>query len=309
MWPTLTSRPVASNLNFQAGQTVPNLVVAKVGGNGQVSIYNFGGTVHVVADVEGYYDDGTVGGGQYHPVTPVRVLDTRSGTGVAPGAVGPGQALHLQVAGLDGVPLGTANAVVLNVTVTGPTAPGFMTVYPDGVSRPLASNLNFSPGQTVPNLVMVKVSADGWVDFYNNSGSTQVVADLAGWYDSGGTSGTRFNPLKPTRVLDTRSGVGSPVQPVASSTPIRVHLAGVDGIPVGAQAVVLNVTVTNPTVEGFLTVYPSDAGPPLASNLNFLAGQTVPNLVVVKLSPDGWATFSNAAGTTDVVADVAGWFS
>jgi hypothetical protein len=308
VWPTLTSRPVASNLNFGPGQTVPNLVMAKVGGNGQVSIYNQSGTVQVVADVEGYYDDGTGGGGRYHPVTPVRVLDTRSGTGVAVGVVGAGQVLHLQVAGNNGVPLGTAAAVVLNVTVAAPTASSFLTVYPDAASRPLASNLNFGPGQTVPNLVVVKLSADGWVDFYNDSGSTQVVADLAGWFDSGGTSGTRFNPLSPTRVLDTRFGTGAPEQPLASSSPIHVHLAGVAGIPVGAQAVVLNVTVANPSAAGFLTVYPSDASAPLASNLNFVAGQTVANLVVVKVSSDGWATFSIGSGTTDVVADVAGWY-
>jgi hypothetical protein len=74
-------------------------------------------------------------------------------------------------------------AVVLNVTVTNPTSAGFLTVYPSGGSRPLASDLDFTPGQTVPNLVVVKLGPDGKVVLYNLAGSTDVVIDVLGWYD------------------------------------------------------------------------------------------------------------------------------
>ena len=76
------------------------------------------------------------------------------------------------------------SAVVVNVTVTQPTSPGYLTVYPNGAARPLASNLNFSAGQTVPNLVVAKVGADGKVAVYNNAGSTHVILDVVGWYSA-----------------------------------------------------------------------------------------------------------------------------
>jgi hypothetical protein len=110
------------------------------------------------------------------------VLDTRNGTGGYSAPVGPGGTISLQVTGVDGVPASGVTAVVLNVTATNPTASSYVTVYPDGSSRPLASNLNFTAGETIPNLVTVPVGADGQIDFYNQSGSVNLVADLAGYY-------------------------------------------------------------------------------------------------------------------------------
>jgi hypothetical protein len=118
----------------------------------------------------------------YTPLGPVRVLDTRNGTGGHTGAVGPNSAISLQVTGADGVPLSGVTAVVLNVTAVSPTAAGYVTVYPDGQARPTASNLNFTAGETIPNLVIVPVGSDGKVDFYNHTGSVNLVADLAGYY-------------------------------------------------------------------------------------------------------------------------------
>ena len=74
--------------------------------------------------------------------------------------------------------------MVLNVTVTEPTAVSFLTAWPGGTPRPLASNLNYGPGQTVPNLVVVQVGAGGTVDLFNYAGSAHVIADVAGWYGS-----------------------------------------------------------------------------------------------------------------------------
>jgi hypothetical protein len=85
------------------------------------------------------------------------------------------------VAGVDGVPT-DVRAVALNVTVTGPTVGGFVTVYPDGLTRPNTSNLNFTKGETIPNQVVVPVGSDGKIDFYNLAGATNVVVDLAGYF-------------------------------------------------------------------------------------------------------------------------------
>jgi hypothetical protein len=118
----------------------------------------------------------------YNPVGPVRILDTRNGTGGYTTPVGPGATISLQVTGKDGVPSSGVTAVVLNVTAVNPTASSYVTVYPDGQARPLASNLNFTAGETIPNLVVVPVGRNGKVDFYNAAGSVNLVADLAGYY-------------------------------------------------------------------------------------------------------------------------------
>jgi hypothetical protein len=146
--------------------------------SGNVSIYNHSGSVDVIADVFGYYTDG---GGNFTPVSPTRLLDTRNGTGAPVAKVQPNQTLNLHVANLAGVP-SNASSVILNVTVTNPTAAGFLSVYPGGQAfLPSASNLNFTKGETIPNLVVVPVT-NGSVNIYNRSGTVDVIADVFGYY-------------------------------------------------------------------------------------------------------------------------------
>ncbi|MDP1804746.1 MAG: hypothetical protein Q8K72_06245, partial [Acidimicrobiales bacterium] len=199
-----------------------------------------------------------------------------------------------------------ASAVVLNVAVTGPTATGYLTVFPMGEPVPLASNLNFAAGDTVPNLVTAKLGAGGSVQLYNAMGSTHVIVDVAGWYDDGtSATGATYHPVTPSRILDTRDGTG----PLGAAAVMEVQVAGRAGVPAsGVSAVVTNVAVTGPTAMSFLTAFPAGEALPLASNLNFRPGQTVPNLVVAKQGAGGRMAIYNAAGTTHVIADVAGWF-
>jgi outer membrane protein assembly factor BamB len=307
VFPSGAARPLASSLNFVAGQTVPNLVVAKLGTDGGVSIYNSNGATHVILDVVGWYhEEGGSSGGLYTPLTPTRMLDTRDGTGGTTGPVGSGATIKLNFrGGLGGVP-GVATAVVLNVTATQPSTGGYLTAFPTWTDRPLASNLNFVAGQTVPNLVVAKLGSDGTVSIYNNNGTTHVVVDVVGWYgEDESTYGSRYTTLTPARILDTRTGAG----PVGPGGTMTVPVAGHGGVPpTGATAVAVNVTVTQPSAGGFLTVFPSGTARPLASNLNFVAGQTVPNLVVAKLGSDGSINVYNLNGTTHVILDVVGWY-
>ncbi len=139
--------------------------------------------MQVIADVSGWFAPGAPAAGGLAPLTPARILDTRNSTGGITGPVGATQTISLPVLGRGGVPASGVGAVVLNVTVAQPKAGGYLTVFPDGVTRPTASNLNFSAGEVVPNLVVVKVGADGRVDFYNGSpGTVQVIADVSGWF-------------------------------------------------------------------------------------------------------------------------------
>jgi hypothetical protein len=259
---------------------------------------------------------GTVGG-SYHALQPARILDTRSGVGGVPVApIQAGGLLAVQIAGAGGVPVSGASAVVMNVTATNTTAPGYLTVFPAGVTMPVASNLNWTAGQTVPNLVEVALGTgtqDGKVSIYNGAGSADVIFDVAGYYTtpalSPGPDGL-FTPVVPARLLDTRSGNGAPVAKLGPAQTLNLQVTGRGGVPsAGVSSVVLNVTVTNPSAPGYLTVWPASAAMPLASNLNFAANQTVPNRVVVGVSSAGMVSIFNGVGSTDVVVDVNGWFT
>ncbi|MEU7015887.1 FlgD immunoglobulin-like domain containing protein [Streptomyces sp. NPDC046385] len=304
-YPYGTTRTSASNLNVVAGQTVPNLVVVPVK-DGKVTFYNRNGSLDLLADVAGYYWPGQLGS-LYEPVTPTRLMDTRSGVGVPKAKLGADKTVSLTVAGQGGVPAGDVTAVVLNVTATNPTASTFVSVYPYGTTRTSASNLNVVAGQTVPNLVVVPVK-DGKVTFYNRSGSIDLLADVAGYFTSG-TSGSMYEPVTPARLMDTRNGIGVPKAQIGADKTVTLTVAGQGGVPAeGVTAVVLNVTATNPTASTFVSVYPYGTTRTSASNLNVVAGQTVPNLVVVPVK-DGKVTFYNRSGSIDLLADVAGYYS
>ncbi|WP_183067785.1 hypothetical protein [Streptomyces sp. gCLA4] len=304
VYPNGQPRPSVSNLNFTPGQIVPNLVTVPVV-NGKVDLRNNAGSVDLIADVTGYYTDQAGAGSALNPVTPARFLDTRDGTGAKKERVGPGGVVTLQVAGVKGVPATGVTAVVMNVTAVHPTEAGHVTVYPNGQAAPGVSNLNFTPGQIVPNLVTVPV-VNGKVDLRNNSGSVDLIADVTGYYAA---EGSAFSAGAPVRLLDTRDGTGARAGAVRGGSIVSLQVAGVEGVPLtGVTAVVLNVTVTNPTEASHLIVHPHGIGRPGVSNLNFTAGQTVANLVVVPVV-DGRVTFYNNSGSTDVIADLNGWFT
>lgn len=301
--------PLASNLNYVAGQTVPNLVVARVGVGGKVRLKSNSGSAHVIFDVVGWFDTGAVTGDAFTGVTPTRIMDTRADSTVGPYSTpfaGAAKDRALDVTG--GVVPDDATAVVVNVTGLRASETTHLTVYPDGEPRPIVSNLNIGFGHVVPNLVMVKVGTGGNIRVFNNSGSADAIVDVVGYYRAG--AGGKFRATsQPTRILDTRSGVGTAVGPVAAGPGgVRTLLVGgANGVPANATAVLMNVTVTSPTTPSHVTVFPDGVAMPVASNLNFSAGQTVPNLVMVKLGTGGRLKVFNNAGNVDVIADVAGY--
>jgi hypothetical protein len=319
VYPAGRARPTTSNLNYPAGRpAVANLVHVAVGSGGAVTIYAGGADVHVVADVYGWTSNGGVsvapGEGLFQPVAPYRILDTRSTF-----ALGPGESHALQVGGTGGtagVPATGVSAVVINLTVTRPTASSYLTVYPGGQPVPSTSSLNFLAGETRANRAIVPVGPDGTVTIYNRAGSSHVVVDVNGWYTGPGSSagGARFVGLTPSRLEDTRQSPSGPLINEART----YQAAGAVGIPTAGTpdaptAVVLNVTAVHAgtTTGGYFTLYPADIPTrPLASDLNFKGTQTVPNLVVVKLSPDGRFTLSSVApDATHAVIDVLGYYT
>ena len=243
--------------------------------------------------------------GGFHPLAPTRILDSRDGTGGSSSPWGAWTARSVTVAGVGGVPA-DAKAVALNLTVTDTTSSSYLTVWPAGQQMPTASNLNWPAGDTRPNLVVAKVGAGGAVSIFNREGSTQVVADVVGYFRAP-IGSVPFTATAPSRILDSRDGTGgysSPWGPWAGRT---LPVAGIAGVPTDAQAVMINVTVTNATAASYLTAWPSGQSLPVASNLNFGAGATVPNLALVPIGGDGRIAIFNLLGTVDVIVDVVGY--
>ncbi|MET7489688.1 PKD domain-containing protein [Streptomyces sp. NPDC005538] len=316
VYPDGTTRPNTSNLNFGAGQDNPNLVTVKVGADGYVDLYNAHGDVNLIADLAGYYT--TRAGSEQDmtglaTVTPTRVLDTRSGIGAPKGAVGPGSTTTVTLP--EYTRGGATDSAVLNVTVTGGTSSGYVTVACDGPTPPTTSTLNYRAGQTASNLA-VSCAYSGSLHIYNSAGHVQLIADLQGVYtndlansgdDPDAPRGGPFVGTTPTRFLDTRDALGAPDKPLGAGGTLTVKVAGVDGVPAGASAVLVNLTGVAPTVNTHLTAY-GDGSLPNVSNDNLTAGQTRPILAVVPVGADGSIRIHNALGSVDVVADLEGYF-
>jgi hypothetical protein len=286
---------------------VANLVEVPVGTGGAVTFYNQAGSTQVLADLEGYFaaPSGTAGQ-EVGLLAPARITDTRPGSGQANAGstLGAGATLDIQVTGAGGVPGTGVSAAILNVTATHTTAPGFLTVWRQGSTRPTASNLNWKTGQTVPNRVIVAVGATGKVSVYNSSGAVDVIVDVSGYFTDATAAGKLFIPQVPHRIADTRG-----TATLGPGGTFTLAVGGHFGVPSTATAVILNVTVTHTTATSFLTVYPSTSLRPTASDLNWTAGVTVPNLVVASLGTTGSVRFYNSSGNTDVVVDLVGYFS
>jgi hypothetical protein len=119
----------------------------------------------------------------------------------------------------------------------------------------------------------------------------------------------RLVALSPARVLDTREGIGAPLEKVRQE-PLILKLTGVAGIPgSGVSAVLMNVAAVIPDADTFITVAPAGAPRPLASNLNVVAGQVIPNMVLARVGADGSVAIYNNSGSVDLVADVMGYFT
>jgi hypothetical protein len=334
IWPDGQPLPNTSDLDWTAGKTVANLVEVTVGSASGIDLYNLDGNADVVIDFQGYVGPAGAGTGLFNPLPPTRICDTRAesgdvnanqcnGEGAGTGTVGAGGSRTIQVTGEGGVPSSGVSAVVLNVTVTDTTQAGYLTVWPAGATQPLASNLDWVAGDTVPNRVIVPVGSGGQVTLYNSSGSTDVVVDVGGWFTDNSNSsatGASYVALSPTRICDTRAesadvtanqcnGNGTTTGTLTSGGVRTVQVTGLGGVPSNAVAVVANVTVTDTSAASFLTVYPDGTTLPLASDLDWVAGATVPNLGVVKLGADGAVDTYNLSGATDAVVDVEGYYT
>ncbi len=235
--------------------------------------------------------------GGFHAMTPERLLDTRTTLGtVAAGCTA--------VVDLSAVAPAGATGVALGVVAVDAAGVGFVTVYPCGSARPLASNLNPQGPDAVANTVVLPVDGSQRACLYTSI-ATQLVVDITGWFGPGGAS---FHGITPERALDTRTsdrpdgGSG----PLTGGTELRLPLAPAGSVPAGADGVVVNLTTTNADGVGFLTAYPCGTTRPWISTGNYVADEDRGLQVMVGLGSGDLCIF--ASSTVDVVVDVSGWF-
>jgi hypothetical protein len=244
--------------------------------------------------------------GTYVPMSPTRLLDTRSGNGLS-GPFKTNTPRPFQVGGRGGVP---ANAVAVtgNLTVTNQSGPGWVFLGPSDVSIVLSSTVNFPYGDSRGNAVTVALSPTGTLSATLASASqTDLVFDVTGYFLPGG-SGATYVPLSPTRLLDSREGTGLS-GPFMTNTPRTFQVSGRGGVPANAVAVTGNLTVTGQSGPGWVFLGPDPVTTTTSSTVNFPYGDSRGNAVTVALSSTGTLSATLAsASQAHLVFDVTGYF-
>jgi len=299
--------PSTSTINFRAGQTIANLAVTRLTDEGLVCIYS-SGVSDLVVDV-----NATFGAADFVAVDPTRLLDTRSddsapdGSFIPAGPIQGGKSERVHVVGRPGIP-GNVRQIVVNITAASPTGRGYFTVHPCGQSVPNTSNLNFAANRNVARLSVVEVGADGSFCLASSRRSHAIV-DIFGYF-----SGSAFIAVDPARLVETRStgttddGIQQGVGRLIAGETLEVAIAGRAGVPSNAGSVMLQITATDQSAAGFVTVHPSGRSRPTVSNLNHEPGVAVGNTAIVQLGANGnVCLFSERS--VHMIVDVVGYFA
>jgi hypothetical protein len=182
-----------SNVNLVPGSVTPNLVMASPDADGNVCIIA-STTTHLIVDRFASF----AAGAPIDLVRPDRVTDTRSdgSTRVA------GRVVRFSVGDTELDTSSPIEGVFMNLTIVEPGGAGFGTAYPCAGGRPDTSNINYDRGQTIANFAVVQPDANGEVCVYS-SAAADILIDVMG------SAGPGFEGIRPSRMVDTRSGIGT----------------------------------------------------------------------------------------------------
>jgi hypothetical protein len=301
VYPGGSAWPGTSNLNLSAidyGASVFSVVT--LGPGHTITVRNQAGSVHVIVDLLGYY--GPSAPGRYSPVAPLRVVDTRNGTGGHLGVLASKQSVRYSLPTGTGVP-DDATSLVLNVVATGQPAVGYLAASPDCSGT--SATVNYLKTYTRANLSITARDATGGFCIYNSGGPANVIVDLVGYIGPNGNA--EYVPLPaPERIVDTRNGNGGWHGTLGSDTTVTYWAAGIADVPYSATALQTNVVATQPTTNSYLVAYSGDTRPGV-STLNDSAGRTVPNGAIVSVSNHTFKIY-NKAGTVHAIVDVFGYY-
>ena len=282
VWPCDSPQPLASSVDFLAGQARAAQATTLLGPGRTVCIFSNVAT-DVVVDLQGVFP--ATGGLPFQPVTPVRQVDTRK--------TSRSSLITVQA------PAG-ATAVAATLTVTGGSTAGFLAAFPCAGTIPKVSNVDWEPGETIAGAAFVPVAADGTFCVFTNS-PTDVIVDITGVFSA--TSTLHFTPVTPTRMLDTRIGTGGWRGRQGAGQTIEIGAA-----PATAQAVTGTITMVDPGVASYLTgtICGQPAGE--TSSINGAGGTVIANALTVGLSPGGDLCITSLM-SSHTLFDTTGWWA
>ncbi len=308
IWPTGEAQPYVSTMNSPDARVKANAAIVPAGTSGAVSVF-VTDTSDVILDIDGYFQ--ASGAYEFYPLTPCRVVDTRSTStltgGLGPPSFGTNEARPLPILSstcfqhLPNQPL----AYSFNVTVA-PYPPGqslnYLTIWPTGEQQPYVSTLNNGTAGIVANAAIVPAAANGDVSVYTYN-STDVIIDTNGYFAAPGT-GYSFYPTAPCRAYDSRNNGGQ------SFTGTRtVNIVGSPcAPPSNAKAYVFNATVVPSPTLPYLTLWAHGQTMPVVSTLNAYDGFITSNMAIVP-NTDGSTDALAAQGYTQLILDISGYFA
>jgi hypothetical protein len=302
-WAGGAAKPSSPALNVASGTTASALAVAPLGGNGIVSVANSAGTTELSVHVVGYYP---VAGGQvFRPIKTLRLYDSSRDPA---GALVPDSPRTITLPALSGIPAGSMTGALLNVTAVSPQGTGTLTVQSPATTRDNAT-LAYTHGSLVKTRAVARLQ-DGSLTITAHTAATHVVVDVVGWWAPADVVGGRlFQPKAATRVLDTRTGLGARRAKVGKGGVVAVKVAGKGKpAPKGVRAVVMNLTARDATAKTSVTTWAYGRRRPAFPDLSVPAWRTTANLVVVRVGTKGRVKITNGAGSTNLVADVVGYY-
>ncbi len=307
IWPTGEDQPTVSTMNSLDGRIKANAAIVPAGYQDNVSVY-VSNTTNVILDIDGYFTAANEFSLQFYPLTPCRVVDTRSTNGPLGGPFLQGNTERsFPVLDSTCFPSGINPAAYsFNVSVVpNPSGQrlGYLSIYPAGQSQPVVSTLNNPTATIVANAAIVPAGSNGDVTVFPN-GTTDMFIDVNGYFDVPSTQGLSLYPVAPCRVLDTRLvGSGQPIQ--------GEYTVDVDNSPClpsqSALAYVFNATVVPPGYFGYLSLWPDGEDQPVVSTLNAIDGAITSNMAIVPTNNGLIDAYASAL--TQLILDISSYFA
>jgi hypothetical protein len=305
LWPTGQTQPLAATVSSIDGRVRSNAAIVPAGTSGAISVFASNST-DLVMDINGYFTTMSTAL-EFYPVTPCRVVDTRNLTGSfgGPSLAGNTSRTFPLPTGSCNLP-STAQAYSLNLTAVPQVPLGYLTAWPTGQTQPGTANLSSTTGTVAASAAIVPAGTSGSINVYA-SNTTDLVIDVDGYFASPGAGGLSLYTLPPCRVLDTRQlSDTQTTQPFSGELDESIQ-ASACGVPVGAQAYVLNATVVPSAPLGYLTLWAQGAVQPLAATLSAVDQTVTSNLAIVTTTNGSISTF--AANPTQLILDIFGYFA
>lgn len=314
-----TQRPITSSTNYSPSTDITGYQVVPLGQDGKIDLFNGStGSTHVIVDITGYFTtNSTLTGDQtYHPLASAyHAVDTGLSlantnlTGTTPYVVPAGKVFTMNVTGVDAIP-SNATGVAVNFTTSHETGGGFLEVYPTGTSPSADTALTYQTNFLTSMSADVPLGTGGTITVANEGSATRVMGDISGYYTND-TSGQVYHTVNPTRLVDTRSGIGGSTGAIGSTGIYVLGAADTQQITTATSpTLALMVTEADATVDGVFTVYPDGTTRPNTLDLSWITGRPFANFT---LTPEGTDRaidiYNGDTGNTNLVIDCSGYFA